>query len=164
MDNRENCRNKRFLCLLAAAIVAADRMLKMAAFRLPEEGLLLIPGILRLRYAENRGMAFSLLSGAPRLLGVLSLAVIVGMILIMRKKKLAAFPRLALALMLGGALGNAIDRLALGYVPDMIELLFVRFAVFNLADAALTLGCALMLISLLLRSGDWPEKKKGSED
>ena len=61
-------------------------------------------------------------------------------------------------LMLGGALGNAADRLLLGYVPDMIELLFVRFAVFNAADAALTIGCGMMLISLLLRKNDWAEQ------
>ena len=48
---------------VAPAVLAADRALKMAAFRLPEGGRVLIPGVLRLRYAENRGIAFSLLPG-----------------------------------------------------------------------------------------------------
>ena len=52
-------------------------------------------------------------------------------------------------MMLGGALGNLWDRLFLGYVPDMIEFLFVRFAVFNLADAGLVTGCALVMLALL---------------
>ena len=60
-----------------------------------------------------------------------------------------------LMLMLGGALGNLADRLLTGTVTDMIELLFVRFAVFNVADACLTAGCALMIVSLLFRPGDW---------
>ena len=142
-------------CLIVPAVLTADRALKLLAPRLPAEGLPLLPGILRLRYTENRGIAFSLLSGQPRLLGVLSLILIAGMILFLRKKRLKPFPFSALMLMLGGALGNAADRLLLGYVPDMMELLFVRFAVFNAADAALTVGCGMMLISLLLRSGDW---------
>lgn len=143
-------------CLIVPAVLAADRALKLLAARLPEEGTTLLPGILRLRYTENRGIAFSLLSGQPRLLGVLSLAVVAALVLFLRKKELKPFPFAALMLMLGGALGNAADRLLLGYVPDMVELLFVRFAVFNAADAALTIGCGMMLISLLLRKGDWP--------
>ncbi|MBQ6382906.1 MAG: signal peptidase II [Clostridia bacterium] len=144
--------------LIVPAVLAADRVLKLLAPRLPEEGMTLIPGMLQLRFTVNRGIAFSLLSGQPRLLGVLSLAVIAGMILFLRKKELKPFPLAALMLMLGGALGNAADRLLLGYVPDMIELLFVRFAVFNAADAALTIGCGMMLISLLLRKNDWAEQ------
>ena len=133
---------------VAPAVLAADRALKMAAFRLPEEGKVLIPGVLRLRYAENRGIAFSMLSGEPRLLGLLSLVAVAGMILWVWKKEMKAFPLAAMMLMIGGALGNAIDRLVLGFVPDMIEVLFVRFAIFNLADAALTVGCGMMVVSL----------------
>ena len=48
-----------------------------------------------------------------------------------------------------------LDRLIRGYVPDMIETLFVNFPVFNIADSCLTVGCVLMMISLLFRSGDW---------
>ena len=133
---------------VAPVVLAADRVLKMAAFRLPEEGKVLIPGVLGLRYAENRGIAFSMLSGEPRLLGLLSLMAVAGMILWVWKKERKAFPLAAMMLMIGGALGNAIDRLVLGFVPDMIEALFVRFAIFNLADAALTVGCGMMVVSL----------------
>ena len=156
MDKGNKGGSIRAFWTAAAAVAAADRALKIAAFRLPAEGVVLIPGVLRLHYAENRGIAFSLLSGQPRLLGLLSLAAIAGMLWVLRKKPIGAWPRFALALMLGGAAGNAVDRLALGFVPDMIETLFMRFAVFNLADAALTVGCALMLISLLFRPKDWP--------
>lgn len=148
--------NKRFLFWgTAAAVLAADRITKELAPGIPEGGVTLIPGVLGLRYAENRGIAFSLLSGAPRLLGVLSLALIAAGFLWLRKKELKPFPLFALALMAGGAAGNMIDRLVRGYVPDMIEALFVRFPVFNIADAALTAGCVLVMASLLFRPGDW---------
>ena len=148
--------NKRFLFWgTAAAVLAADRITKELAPGIPEGGVALIPGVLGLRYAENRGIAFSLLSGAPRLLGVLSLALIAAGVLWLRKKELKPFPLFALALMAGGAAGNMIDRLVRGYVPDMIEALFVRFPVFNIADAALTAGCVLVMASLLFRPGDW---------
>lgn len=148
--------NKRFLFWgTAAAVLAADRITKELAPGIPEGGVALIPGVLGLRYAENPGIAFSLLSGAPRLLGVLSLALIAAGFLWLRKKELKPFPLFALALMAGGAAGNMIDRLVRGYVPDMIEALFVRFPVFNIADAALTAGCVLVMASLLFRPGDW---------
>lgn len=148
--------NKRFLFWgTAAAVLAADRITKELAPGIPEGGVAMIPGVLGLRYAENRGIAFSLLSGAPRLLGVLSLALITAGFLWLRKKELKPFPLFALALMAGGAAGNMIDRLVRGYVPDMIEALFVRFPVFNIADAALTAGCVLVMASLLFRPGDW---------
>jgi signal peptidase II len=60
-----------------------------------------------------------------------------------------------LALMAGGAAGNMADRLITGYVPDMIETLFVRFPIFNLADSCLTIGCVMLIISLLFRQKDW---------
>ena len=148
-------RKKCLFPAVTAIVLIADRVTKELAARLPAEGIGLIPGVLGLRYAENRGIAFSLLSGQPRLLGLLSLALIAGGFLWLRKKEIASCPLFGLALMAGGAAGNMFDRLIRGYVPDMIETLFVNFPVFNIADACLTVGCALVMISLLFRPGDW---------
>jgi signal peptidase II len=98
-----------------------------------------------------------MLSGAPRLLGVLSLALIAGGYIWLRKKKIATFPLAGLALMAGGAAGNMFDRLIRGYVPDMIETRFISFPVFNVADSCLVIGCILLIISLLFRKQDWKE-------
>ena len=136
-------------------VLALDRISKELAAGLPGDGIVLIPGVLGLRYAQNTGAAFSLLAGQPRLLGILSLAVIAAGFLWLRKKPLAAFPLAALALMAGGAAGNMIDRLVRGYVPDMIEALFVNFPVFNVADSCLTVGCGMLMISLLFRKKDY---------
>lgn len=146
--------------VLFLVILIADRITKDLAPNLPREGTVLLPGLLGLRYTENLGMAFSLFSGKPFLLGVLSLAVIIAVILYVRKKEFAPLPLTALLMMFAGAAGNMVDRFFTGYVPDMIEFLFVDFAIFNIADAALTIGCVLLIFSLLFRKKDWEEADK----
>lgn len=148
-------KRKRLFWVIALLVLVVDRISKELAAGLPGDGIVLIPGVLGLRYAQNTGAAFSLLAGQPRLLGILSLAVIAAGFLWLRKKPLAAFPLAALALMAGGAAGNMIDRLVRGYVPDMIEALFVNFPVFNVADSCLTVGCGMLMISLLFRKKDY---------
>lgn len=152
--------NKRLFWITAVAVLLLDRVTKELSFRLPANGVTLIPGVLGLRYAENRGAAFSVLSGYPRLLGLLSLTFLIAVFFWLRKKPLAPFPLFALALMAGGAAGNMLDRLIRGFVPDMIETLFISFPVFNVADSCLTVGCILMIVSLLFRPKDWG---KGTE-
>lgn len=158
--NGEQMRGKKTAFWITVAVVLiADRITKETAPGIPADGLTLIPGILGLRYAENSGIAFSMLSGVPRLTGFLGLAVIIAGYLWLRKKDLALFPLTGLALMAGGAAGNMTDRLIRGFVPDMIETLFVHFPVFNIADSCLTVGCVLVMISLLFRPGDFEKGK-----
>ena len=116
--------------ILAAAVWTADRITKVLAPGIPEEG--------------------QLLSGVPWLPGLLSLAAVIGGFLLLRKKKIHPLAMTGLMMMLGGALGNMVDRFFLGYVPDMIEVLFMEFAIFNVADAFLCVGCALVILRLLL--------------
>ena len=78
---------KRFLPWgLALAVFIADRVTKILAPGIPGEGQTLIPGVLGLRYAENRGIAFSLLSGMPWALGFMSLAIIAAVCFFLRRK------------------------------------------------------------------------------
>ncbi len=135
---------------IASAVFIADRVTKILAPRIPEEGRVLIPGVAGLRYAENRGIAFSMLSGAPWILGVLSLCIIAGALFFLRKKKLHPMTLTGLMMMLGGAAGNMVDRFFHGFVPDMIEVLFAEFAIFNVADAFICIGCGLVMIRLLI--------------
>lgn len=146
---------------IALIILAADQAVKQLARSLTGP-VTLIPGVLAFTYAENTGMAFSLLSGRSWLLGLMSAAVIFIGWLILRRYHLGTMASVAAMLILGGAVGNMIDRLLTGYVVDMFEVLLFRFAIFNVADAALTIGCLLMAISLLFRPDDWSEKNHGS--
>ena len=134
---------------IAAAVFIADRVTKILAPRIPEDGQALIPGVLGLRYAENRGIAFSMLSGMPWVLGLVSLVIIAAVFFFLRGKKLRAMTLAGLMMMLGGAAGNMLDRFIHGFVPDMIEVLFMQFAVFNVADMFLCIGCGLVILQLL---------------
>ena len=115
-----------------------------------------MPGIIDLRPVQNRGMAFSMLSGQTLALTVFTALLIAGLVgwLVARPDA----PRLARAglwLIVGGGLGNLYDRLATGSVTDFIELAFVRFAVFNLADVCICVGAALVVLgSFDLSRGD----------
>lgn len=146
---------------IALITLVTDQAVKQLARSLTGP-VTLIPGVLAFTYAENTGMAFSLLSGRSWLLGLLSAAVILIGWLILRRYHLGTMAGVAAMLILGGAVGNMIDRLLTGYVVDMFEVLLFRFAIFNVADAALTIGCLLMAISLLFRPDDWSEKNHGS--
>jgi len=137
---------------IALAVLGLDQLTKLAARQLGE-AIPLIPGVLGLRYAENTGMAFSLFSGRPWLLGILSGVLIVLGFAVLGRYRLGNTACIAAMLMLGGAAGNMIDRLVRGFVPDMIETLFMNFPVFNVADSCLTVGCVLVMISLLSKDG-----------
>ena len=95
-------------------------------------------------------MAFSLFTGHPVLLGAMSVGIILGAFLFLRGKQLRFLTLQGLMLMLGGAAGNLFDRLWRGYVPDMIELLWTDFAIFNIADACLVIGCGLVMLDLII--------------
>ena len=141
--------NKRIFWIIVIIVLAIDRITKELAVGMPAEGIDLIPGVIGLKYAENVGAAFSILSGASRVLGVLSLVLIAGGFIWLRKKQFRTLPLVGLALMAGGAAGNMFDRLIRGFVPDMIETQFVNFPVFNVADSCLVVGCVIMMISIL---------------
>ena len=148
---------------IAALVVIADQLVKALARALTGP-VTLIPGLIGLRYSENTGMAFSLFNQHTWLLTLLSAALILAGWLLLRRYRLGRLSRTAAMLMLGGAVGNLIDRLFVGYVVDMFELLLFRFAIFNVADMALTVGSALLAVTLLLFPKDWSMKDGRTED
>ena len=110
----------------------------------------MIPGLLNLRPVENRGVAFSMLSGQGLGLVLFTAALIAGIVGWLATHPWApALLRTGLWLIAGGGLGNLYDRLTAGGVSDFIELAFVRFAVFNVADVCICVGAALVLLGSL---------------
>jgi signal peptidase II len=119
----------------------------------------LIPGLLDLHFTTNTGAAFSLLSGSTRLLGLISVLValvVVVWILRQARRPMPLSRSLGLGLVLGGALGNGIDRWRLGEVVDFLALVPVSFPIFNIADVAINLAVLAFALELLLPqpSGD----------
>lgn len=132
--------------VLIAGVIALDQVTKAFFF---DAECVLLPGALHLRGVRNTGAAFSMLSANPFLVALLSFGVIVVLVILsfqMMREGVIAF---GLALMVGGAAGNLIDRLWRGYVVDFLELTFVSFPVFNIADAFITAGAILAAIGVL---------------
>ena len=139
--------------IAAALLVLLDQAIKLAVrsgMALGQQ-IVLIPHVLALNYVQNTGMAFSALNGQATLLGLVSLAVSVGLGVVIAKKLFFRHPAglAILSLILGGAVGNLIDRLVFGYVTDMIEVLFIRFYIFNFADCCVVVGGILLVIYVL---------------
>ncbi len=148
---------KQYLWITPAVIIL-DQATKWAARHMTEP-ITLIDRVIGLRYTQNTGMAFSFLSDHIILLILLSVVLIAAGYAVLHRYALGTVSRAAAMLMLGGAAGNLLDRLFLGYVTDMIELLFCSFAIFNVADICLTVGCGLMIFSLLFRPQEWRERR-----
>ncbi len=149
------------LFLLPALIFLVDRLIKVWAqqyLSAQAGGILLWPKVLRLYYAQNTGMAFGFLSGQRWLLILLSLVAVAAVAVSLRPYQLGLWAKLSLLSIMGGMLGNLADRMFLGYVVDMIDLLFIRFAVFNVADMFISIGAVFLCFSLLFRPNDWQRK------
>ncbi|MDF5710952.1 MAG: signal peptidase II [Nostoc sp. S4] len=113
-----------------------------------EQTLPLLPGIFHLTYVTNTGAAFSLLSGKVEWLRWLSLGVSLVLIaLALFGPTLNLWDQLGYGLILGGAMGNGIDRFILGYVVDFLDFRLINFAVFNVADSFISIGIVCLLIA-----------------
>lgn len=130
---------------------------------------ILIPGVLQLTSAHNEGAAWGMMKGGRYFFIGLTILVcgFILFYLLKKRKQLPSVPRIILALILAGAVGNLIDRIALGYVRDMIYFILIDFPIFNVADSALTIGCVLLCVNILfMKDRTFPEltEKKDKRD
>jgi len=119
--------------------MAVEHLHKMDTFPIVE-------GVLHLTYAENTGAAFSILTGRQDLLIVVTGMVIVVMCYFFwrEKKHMSAFANIAMSMVIGGAIGNWIDRIMFDYVIDFIDFRLIDFAIFNVADSFIVVGAVLL--------------------
>ena len=139
--------------IVALVLTAADQLSKaLIVSNLSETArIVCIPGVVDIVYVENTGAAFSMLSAHTWLLGLVSAAFCATIAVYMAKMKFADKRyQIIGGMLLGGALGNGIDRIFRGFVVDFIELAFIRFPVFNIADIAITLGAVLLVVIITL--------------
>jgi signal peptidase II len=140
--------------LLVPAVIAADQAMKWYTIQfvmsLASGYKELLPGVVRLVYVENRGAAFGMLQQARWFFILGTLAAIVFAVFAFWKRWIRGeFGQWAVMLVLSGALGNLIDRVRQGYVVDMFELEFIRFAIFNVADIFISAGGVLTCVYLV---------------
>lgn len=133
--------------LIASLTIVADQWMKrLVVTSLPlGQSLPFLPPLVQLTYIQNTGAAFGLFKGQHLLFLVFSLLVIVWIVWdLLTKPAMAATALWGCALVLGGAVGNLIDRVRLGYVIDFIDLRV--WPVFNVGDSAITIGVTLLLL------------------
>jgi signal peptidase II len=116
----------------------------------------LIGSYLQIIRGENRGGLFGMVQGSAPLLALLSVGVILALVIYHERERLPRVSPLTVGvgLLIGGAIGNLIDRVAFGYVLDFIDVGVgsLRFWTFNIADAGISLGIVILLVDTLWRS------------
>ena len=154
-----------YLVLILSVVVAAvDFVLKLLVINnlKPVGTVELIPGLFSLKYVENKGAAFGMLSNARWIFIVFTIAIIIALIVIMIRKKInSKLFNVAAILIIGGGIGNLIDRIFYGYVVDYLSISFFP-PVCNFADYCITIGAVLMVIYLLFFS-DFIKKDKKND-
>jgi signal peptidase II len=162
-------RDMRWLMLIiAVAVIVLDRATKawIVAHIAMGHAIVVIPKIFRLTHVLNTGAAFSMFESSPsptlvrNLLVAFSLvAVIVVIVLLWKMGRSVTLTSIALALILGGAIGNLYDRIRLQYVVDFLEvhIFSYHWPDFNVADSAIVVGACLLLLEMIR-----PQSKKGA--
>ncbi|MCL2203627.1 MAG: signal peptidase II [Defluviitaleaceae bacterium] len=150
----------------SAILIALDQWLKIwsSANLAGQPRRAVVDGVLGLTYFHNRGAAFGLLSDREWGRWVITVLVIVLLAGVawyygrLPTERKLWWVRAPLILIFAGGLGNLIDRFRLGYVVDMLEFLFVNFAIFNLADVFVTVGAFSMVLVVMLmgKKAPWP--------
>ncbi len=147
---------------LTAAVVAVDQLTKawlVAAYPLGTE-LEVVPGLFRLVHARNRGIAFGILGASGPLIQLLLLIVVAGIVAFVAWQLARAggdgFAGVGLALVLGGAIGNIIDRVVRGEVVDFLDFYLItggrehHWPAFNVADSAISIGACCVILAEIL--------------
>ena len=145
------------LALIALSLVAVDRAAKLAVDGADLDApLQLLGSSLQIIRGENRGGLFGIVQGSAPILAALSLGVIVALLLFHEREgtKQVTPITVAVALLIGGAIGNLVDRVAFGFVLDFVDIGIgtLRFWTFNVADMGISLGILILLADTLLRS------------
>lgn len=143
------------LALIVAASIILDQLIKIwVEASMPLHSSIEILPFLALLHAQNTGIAFSFLSGMDGMwLGVIAVFIVIFIsVLAVRTDRSQIYARLGFALIIGGAVGNLIDRFLRGYVVDYVyfHTSVWSFAIFNLADAFITVGAGLVILEEFL--------------
>ena len=146
-------KNKLYFFFFSVFIIAVDQFTKYFIFynfKLFENKDLFL---FRLDFVKNYGAAFNLFSGSRIFLSLISILFsIILVYIILRKNSSNIIELYAYSLILGGSVGNGIDRIFNGFVIDFINLNFINFPVFNIADLSINIGFFLIIYCIFINS------------
>lgn len=145
-------RNTILFLVIAASALAVDQLLKLMVVLLmvPGQSVTVVPGVLDITYSTNTGAAFGIMKGSGQVLFLFALVVVVFMVawFYYTRHQEGAWSFIALGMIIGGALGNLVDRLFRGKVTDFLDLGF--WPVFNFADVAIVIGVIIFIVGTTL--------------
>lgn len=148
--------------IVVLAVVTIDQITKLTIYESVNENgkMNIIKGVLSFTAVQNTGASFGIFNDKTVLLSIVSCVCSVGLIvfLIYTIKHRNLLLRISLIMIIGGAIGNLIDRVFLGYVRDFVYFELINFAVFNLADSALVIGTILLVIYVIFFYNEKDEK------
>lgn len=151
-----------FYYILALFVIALDQLTKWLVVKNMEygESVTIINNFLYITSHRNQGAAWGILQGQMWFFYIITVVVIGGIIYYMQKTKDKVLFRVSLGLILGGAIGNFIDRVVRKEVVDFVHtyIFGYNFPIFNIADSALVIGVALLILQMLLEERELKEK------
>ncbi len=154
------------LCIAVIILaIAADQISKYFALEYLSgiETLPIIEDVFHFTYVENRGAAFGMLSEHRWVFMTLSVIGIAAMIVWLAwEKPKSKWLRCAVSLVIGGGIGNMIDRILLGFVVDFIDCRFIDFYVFNIADSCVCVGCGMFVVAVIAAEINEAKAKKAA--
>ena len=154
--------------LIPLICIVADQIVKYwaATWLQTVDTIPLWEGVFHLTYCENTGAAFSMFTGQRWLLLGVTVVLLGGLLWALCKGWMQnAFGRLSLQLIIGGAIGNMIDRVFIGYVVDLFDFRLIDFPIFNVADIFLCVGVGMMMLYILVMEPRIEKaKKEAAED
>lgn len=139
--------------LVILAVIGLDQLTKALAvkFLLQIDTVPIIKNALHLTYAENRGAAFGMMADMPWVFNTVTILTVIGLsvYLYLGRTEGVLYPT-SVAMIIGGGIGNMIDRLCMGYVVDFIDFRLIDFAIFNGADSFVCIGAGLLILAMIL--------------
>ena len=139
--------HKYYLLIISSIIVLADQASKFFVLNFLELGTdySFIPYLIQFKLVRNHGAAFSIFSNYPEILGIVSFLVSIALIVvIIQQSSKGIVENLWISFLLGGSIGNGIDRWHYGYVIDFIKLIPINFPIFNIADISINIAVILL--------------------
>ena len=155
------------VAVISLSVILADIFSKYLVVQLLRPigmSVSVIPHVLDFTYVENRGIAFGLLADSRWIFMLVSATLLAVIICVIKFSKIDHKLFLSsMSLIFGGGIANMLDRIFIGYVVDFIEITFVDFAVFNVADSCVVVGACLLAVYLVFFDETFSKKRADGE-